>query len=112
MPFLSAFCRIDSDVDSVPQAVPNWNMANNQIVLCTSCRNYVSNIINIPPSPTPHLHRTQLAPDISESILIGESVSHARTTVSQLDAEIEKMSATLNELRNKRDGLHRFVLEH
>lgn len=85
---------------------------NNQIVLCKRCGRYITDEIGIPPSPTPHLHRTLQAPDVAESALIRDSVLGARTIVSQLDIEIETASAILNHLRNKRDRLHRFVVKH
>src|ERR1700691_404014 len=79
---------------------------------CKNCGCPLVQQITIPSSPTPHLHRTLHPPDASETVIIRETMSHARPYLAELDDEIARMQAVLDDLRRKREELHKFSVEH
>jgi hypothetical protein len=84
----------------------------NQNILCRACGSSLTHLVSIPLSPAPYLHRTLQAPDKSIRGSIQETLSHARTDLSELDREIVQMQAVLDELRIKRKELQKFTSEH
>ena len=82
------------------------------ILICKACKAPVNSQKIIPASPTPHLYRTIQTPDASETLILRKALRHANSDLHELHDDITRIQAILDELRLKRESLHKFTIEH
>ncbi|KIM77201.1 hypothetical protein PILCRDRAFT_12204 [Piloderma croceum F 1598] len=82
------------------------------ILRCKACRAPVNSHKIIPPSPTPHLHRTIQMPNASEASILQKALRHANSDLHELHGDIAHIQAILDKLRLKRKSLRKFTIEH
>src|SRR5882724_9078268 len=81
-------------------------------ILCKNCAISLSSHISVPSSPTSRLHRTCQAPSASETKSLREVLLQAGSDLARLDSEIDQVQAALEVLRQKREALFKFTVEH
>lgn len=82
----------------------------NASLFCRNCG--LRQRFSIPSSPTPYLHRTLQAPDASEADVIRQTLSHAKSQLSQLEDEISQLRALVRDLSGRSHELHEFIEVH
>src|SRR6266478_3278784 len=74
--------------------------------LCTNCHSIIAGgEPSIPPSPVPNLINTNAVPSHFEENIIRVTLLKMNSDLSQLDGTINRVQATLDDLRRKREVL-------
>jgi hypothetical protein len=81
-------------------------------ILCLKCGSSLVETTALPTSPVPQLLHTIRTPFPSEIISVQQTISHAHVDMLQLDRDIERVQAVLNQLKSHRDGIQNYVDEH
>ncbi|KIM73811.1 hypothetical protein PILCRDRAFT_80733, partial [Piloderma croceum F 1598] len=83
--------------------------------LCANCGYTTANGIQLPTTPVPDLiqgARGVYVASESEAQLINDTISSAQADISQLDGEIHRLQALLDDLIHKRDALQTYTYSH
>lgn len=81
-------------------------------MICKNCGTPATFDQPTPPSPTPHLYRKIQAPDQSEGISLRKALRDVESDLREIDNDITRVQAVLEELHRKREARHRFTIEH
>ena len=80
--------------------------------LCANCGYTVANDIQLPTTPVPDSLGGNYIASESQAQMVHDTISFARADILQLDGEIHRLQALLDELIRKRDALQTYTYLH
>lgn len=81
-------------------------------ISCHQCGTALIHDFDVPPPPLPHFHRTFQAPDESEVITIKTYITNVDILIDALDADLERLSATIDRVKRKREEMKKSRAYH
>ena len=82
------------------------------LVLCAKCGHTAANDVELPTTPVPDLLHGNRVASGSQTRMICDTISAARSSISQLVGEIARLRGVIEGLLHKRDALEIYIQSH